>query len=204
MAGIPEGVVLLYAYNATDTAHLYGILTPLLHLLFGIDPELPVDLLLPYSEDTATNSGEWLAWHQNRRPREAHNQAQQKLEVAAADRKQRYDSRKKGDPACIGIGERVLLRSHPQGRKKVKTSGGAKSSRFPMDGATSMRLNQQMACRDQAKRSTEQSCRSSPSLLCDLNNSDLQSEHNHPFRTPPVKIHLREVIGKSVFTPVRG
>ena len=119
MAGVPEGVVLCIQ---CDTAHLYRVLA-LLYLLFGIDPKLPADLLFPPSEDAATNSGEWLAQHQNRL-REAHCQALRKLEAAA--RKQSYDSRKKVDPACIGIGERVLLRSHPQGRKKIQDKWGSK------------------------------------------------------------------------------
>ena len=104
---------LCYAYNATP--HSSTGYSPL-YLLFGTDPKLPVDLLLPNGqEDPASNNGEWLTLHQNRSGN-AHQQAQDKPRAEATMRKQQFDLHRNVKPDGIPIGERVFTRSHPTGR----------------------------------------------------------------------------------------
>lgn len=114
---------LCYAYNATP--HSSTGYSPH-YLLFGTDPKLPVDLLLPNGqEDPASNNGEWLTLHQNRL-RDAHQQAQDKLRAEATLRKQQFDSRRNVKPDDILIGERVFTRSHPTGRAKIQDKWNSK------------------------------------------------------------------------------
>lgn len=69
---------LCYVYNATP--HASTGYSPH-YLLLGIDPKLPIDLLLPIDhDDQASNNGEWLTLHQNSL-REAHQQVQNKLQA---------------------------------------------------------------------------------------------------------------------------
>ena len=94
--------------------------------MFGIDPKLPIDLLLPnVHEDQASNNGEWLTLHQNRL-REAHQQAQSKLRAEAIFRKKQFDRHRQIKPDEIPIGERVFTRSHPQGRAKIQDKWNSK------------------------------------------------------------------------------
>ena len=102
---------LCYAYNATP--HTSTRYSPH-YLMFGIDPKLPIDLLLPnVHDDQASNNGDWLTLHQNRL-REAHLQAQSKLRVEAIFRKKQFDRHRQVKPDEIPIGERVFTRSHPR------------------------------------------------------------------------------------------
>ena len=76
---------LCYAYNATP--HSSTGYYPH-YLLFGTDPKLPVDFLLPNGQEyLASNNAEWLILHQNHL-RDAHQQAQDKLRAGATLRKQ--------------------------------------------------------------------------------------------------------------------
>ena len=114
---------LCYAYNATP--HTSTGYSPY-YLMFGIDPKLPIDLLLPNErENQSSNSGEWLSLHQNRL-RDAHQQAQNKLRAEASLRKQQFDRHKPVKIDIIPIGERVLTRSHPQGRAKIQDKWSSK------------------------------------------------------------------------------
>ena len=114
---------LCYAYNATP--HTSTGYSPH-YLMFGIDPKLPIDLLLPnVHEDQASNNGEWLTLHQNRL-REAHQQAQSKLRAEAIFRKKQFDRHRQVKPEEIPIGERVFTRSHPQGRAKIQDKWNSK------------------------------------------------------------------------------
>ena len=114
---------LCYAYNATP--HTSTGYSPH-YLMFGIDPKLPIDLLLPnVHEDQASNNGEWLTLHQNRL-REAHQQAQSKLRAEAIFRKKQFDRHRQVKPDEIPIGERVFTRSHPQGRAKIQDKWNSK------------------------------------------------------------------------------
>ena len=108
---------LCYAYNATP--HSSTGYSPY-YLLFGVDAKLPVDILLPSGlDEPVTSNGEWLTQHQNRL-RDAHRQAQERLQAAAVMRKRQYDGRQRAGPDHIDIGERVYLKSHPHGRKKIQ------------------------------------------------------------------------------------
>ena len=113
---------LCYAYNATP--HASTGYSPH-YLLFGIDPRLPIDLLLPNDHEHQTNNGEWLTLHQNRL-REAHQQTQNKLQTEASFRKKQFDRHKQVKSDTIPIGERVLTRSHPQGRAKIQDRWNSK------------------------------------------------------------------------------
>ena len=114
---------LCYAYNATP--HTSTGYSPH-YLMFGIDPKLPIDLLLPNDhEDQPCNNGEWLSQHQYRL-REAHLQAQAKLRAEAILRKQQFDRRKHVKPDEIQIGERVFTRDHPKGRAKIQDRWSSK------------------------------------------------------------------------------
>ena len=107
---------LCYVYNTTP--HVSTGYSPH-YLLFGIDPKLPIDLLLPNDHEDQANNGEWLTLHQNLL-REAHQQAQNKLQTEAIFRKQQFDHHRQVKPDAIPIGERVLTCSHPQGRAKIQ------------------------------------------------------------------------------------
>ena len=107
---------LCYANNATP--HTSTGYSPH-YLMFGIDPKLPIDLLLlNVHEDQARNNGEWLTLNQNCL-REAHLQAQSKLRAEAIFCKKQFDQHRQVKPDEIPIGERVFTRSHPQGRAKI-------------------------------------------------------------------------------------
>ena len=114
---------LCYVYNATP--HTSTGYSPH-YLMFGVDPKLPVDLLLPNDHiDQAGSNSEWLTLHQNRL-HEAHQQAQNKLRAEATLRKQQFDRRRQVKPDGIPVGERVFTRSHPQGRAKIQDKWNSK------------------------------------------------------------------------------
>ena len=114
---------LCYAYNATP--HTSTGYSPH-YLMFGIDPTLPIDLLLPnVHEDQTSNNGECFTLHQNRL-REAHQQAQSKLRAEALFHKKQFDRHRQVKPDEIPIGERVFTRSHPQGRAKIQDKWSSK------------------------------------------------------------------------------
>ena len=113
---------LCYAYNATP--HSSTGYSPH-YLMFGVDPKLPVDILLPYDREQPTDTGTWLSQHQNRLQR-AHLQAQAKLKTEAVLRKQQADRHKNVRPDEIQIGERVFTRHHPQGRAKIQDRWNSK------------------------------------------------------------------------------
>ena len=80
---------LCYAYNATP--HSSTGYAPY-YLMFGIDPKLPMDFLLPIEDtDGQSEKSEWLALNQNRL-REAHEKAQHKLRTEAILRKRQFKS----------------------------------------------------------------------------------------------------------------
>jgi len=107
---------LCYAYNATP--HSSTGYSPH-YLLFGNDPKLPVDLLLPNGQDPASNNGEWLTLHQYRLG-DAHQQAQDKLRAEATMQKQQFERHTNVKTDEIPIGERVFTHSHLTGRAKIQ------------------------------------------------------------------------------------
>ena len=93
-----------YAMPTTQPSHISTGYSPY-YLMFGIDPKLPIDLLLPNGgEEQSSNRGEWLSLHQNRL-RDAHQQAQNKLRAEASLRKQQFDRHKSVKIDIIPIGE---------------------------------------------------------------------------------------------------
>jgi transposase InsO family protein len=105
---------LCYAYNATP--HPTTGYSPY-YLLMGVDPKLPVDLLLFQSLDsTDTDTENWLTKHQNRL-RDAHQRAKEHLEAEAVLRKKQYDKSRHVKPAPVTIGERVYLKNHSVRRR---------------------------------------------------------------------------------------
>jgi transposase InsO family protein len=111
---LPE---LVYAYNATP--HSSTGYAPY-YLMYGRDAKLPIDfLLLGFPEDFSAETGvsEWLSTHQ-KRLRESHSKAIDRLQKEMEERKHHFDKTAKDAP--VGIGERVLLRSIPKGRNKIQ------------------------------------------------------------------------------------
>jgi len=108
--------------------------------LFGTDPKLPVDLLLPAGqEDPASNNGEWLTLHQNRL-RDAHQQAQTG----------RHPDWKECSPVAT-----------LQGEQRSKTSGTPKFTKSSIAVIMSMKLSLPMV-KDPPELSIVLSCKSAP------------------------------------------
>ena len=106
---------LCYAYNSTP--HSSTGYSPF-YLMFGRDPALPGETLLP--ADDLDENDSWLAAHQNRL-RGAYRRARERLEAEALLRKQQYDRHPRTKPSEIGIGERVLTRNRTvRGRNKIQ------------------------------------------------------------------------------------
>ncbi|KAL8603295.1 hypothetical protein ACOMHN_017408 [Nucella lapillus] len=103
---------LVYVYNATP--HGSTKFSPY-QLLFGQPPKLPVDFLLNVKEDDiVVSQTDWVQIHRERL-RSAQQGAQKNLRQAAMGRKLQHDKHLKGDN--LQMGDVVLLRDHPLGRK---------------------------------------------------------------------------------------
>ena len=113
---LPEVV---YAYNATP--HATTGFSPFF-LMFGRDAKLPVDMLFGEPND-GTDSDSWVAKHR-KRLNAAYSRALENIEMAAHNRKERYD--KKASPSIIEVGERVYLRNRGlKGRQKIQDAFGS-------------------------------------------------------------------------------
>ena len=109
---LPE---LVYAYNCTP--HSSTGYSPY-YLMFGRDPQLPVDILLKQgNESSDRNVSEWLSAHRNRL-RYAWEKAGERTLHAANIRKERHDQRLCATP--VNIGDLVYLRKRVQGRNKIQ------------------------------------------------------------------------------------
>ena len=107
----------LYFYNVTP--HASTGYTPY-YLMFGQNPHTPVDFLLGESEFEASTN--WVEEHQ-RRLKEAYQQADAKMKVAAAKRKIYHDKRAR--ESAIPVGSLVNLRNHKfEGRHKIADKFG--------------------------------------------------------------------------------
>ncbi|KAL1256563.1 hypothetical protein QQF64_012108 [Cirrhinus molitorella] len=104
---------LVYAYNVTP--HSSTGYSPY-HLLFGIEPHLPIDALLGQEPD-ADQGQDWLNAHKERL-REAHLRAKEYAEKKAADRVAQQEERVYC-PA-VEVGQYVYLRHRPPGRNKIQ------------------------------------------------------------------------------------
>ncbi|KAK7088655.1 hypothetical protein V1264_022554 [Littorina saxatilis] len=111
----------IYVYNCTP--HASTGFSPF-ELLFGQKPKLPVDFLLGISQNEKFQSQtDWVHTHQERLAT-AHDIAMKALKQAAAERKVRHDGSVKADD--LKVGDLVLLRNHPLGRKKIQDRSGSK------------------------------------------------------------------------------
>ncbi len=104
---------LVYAYNVTP--HSSTGYSPY-HLLFGIQPHLPIYALLGQEPD-ADQGQDWLNAHKDRL-REAHLRAKEYAERKAADRVAQQEE-KVYCPA-VEVGQYVYLRYRPPGRNKIQ------------------------------------------------------------------------------------
>lgn len=104
---------LVYAYNVTP--HSSTGYSPF-HLLFGIQPHLPIDALLGQDPD-ADQGQDWLNAHKERL-RDAHLRAKEYAERKAADRVTQQEE-KVYCPA-VEVGQYVYLRYRPPGRNKIQ------------------------------------------------------------------------------------
>ncbi len=104
---------LVYAYNVTP--HSSTGYSPF-YLMFGVDPQLPVDALMG-RELGAEMAHDWLVVHQ-RRLKEAHERAKAYAEKKAADRLEL--SHDKVYCPTIEVGQIVYLRNRPPGRNKIQ------------------------------------------------------------------------------------
>ncbi|XP_049332461.1 retrovirus-related Pol polyprotein from transposon opus [Astyanax mexicanus] len=93
-------------------------------LLFGQEPQLPVDFLLGRVQETEGRTVcDWVQEHQ-RRLQVAFKGARERLQVAAQRRKERHDQGSLADP--LQIGQLVYLRDHSvRGRKKIQDAWSA-------------------------------------------------------------------------------
>ena len=94
---LPE---VLYAYNATP--HASTGYSPY-YLLFGLDPKLPVDLLLGLEDVTEdiNESIDWLQAHQ-KQLRDGYIKAGEHLELHAHERKEAADAKSKDRQLLVG------------------------------------------------------------------------------------------------------
>lgn len=107
---------LVFVYNTTP--HSRTGFSPFF-LLFGRDARLPLDAMTGQEEpdDEGKELTDWIRGHQQRL-RAAYQLVKQRLTRAAAYRKSQHDTRLAGEP--LQIGDRVYLRNHPMGRKKIQ------------------------------------------------------------------------------------
>jgi transposase InsO family protein len=109
---LPE---LVYIYNATT--HSSTGYAPY-YLLFGREPQLPVDLVLGRSGEISTGPPEdWVNVHHQRMIK-AHQAAIGNLEKAARQRQATYNRYTKEN--VIAVGATVLKRNHPTGSVKIQ------------------------------------------------------------------------------------
>ncbi|KAK7094260.1 hypothetical protein V1264_007904 [Littorina saxatilis] len=105
---------LVYVYNVTP--HSSTGFSPYA-LLFGQEPRLPVDFLLGIGlEEGGLPTTEWVQVHRERLL-QAHQLANQNLQQAAHERKRRLDKKVRGK--SLQLSQRVLLRDHGMGRRKI-------------------------------------------------------------------------------------
>lgn len=106
---------LVYVYNVTP--HSSTGFSPYA-LLFGQEPRLPVDFLLGIGleEEGGLPTTEWVQVHRERLL-QAHQLANRNLQQAAHERKRRLDKKVRGK--SLQLGQRVLLRDHGMGRRKI-------------------------------------------------------------------------------------
>lgn len=104
---------LVYAYNVTP--HSSTGYSPY-HLLFGIQPHLPIDALLGQEPD-AVSGQDWLNAHKERLL-DAHVRAKEYAERKAADRVAQQENK----VYCpeVEVGQCVFLRHRPPGRNKIQ------------------------------------------------------------------------------------
>lgn len=125
----------VFAYNTT--AHQSTGESPFF-LMFGQDPQLPVDFLLGRVEEPVTGTvHDWVSEHQARLQR-AFEGARERLRVAADRRKTRHDRTVKDDP--LQEGQLVYLRElGSRGRNKIQDRWSSvvyQVLRAPTDGGS--------------------------------------------------------------------
>ena len=107
---------LCYAYNSTP--HAATGYSPF-YLMFGRDPRMPIDRIIPLDEMNADNRS-WVATHQGKL-QEAHQMAADRLRQEADTRKRAYDKNARTKSDEIDVGSRVLVRNRiVRGRNKIQ------------------------------------------------------------------------------------
>uniref|UniRef100_A0A671U0X9 Gypsy retrotransposon integrase-like protein 1 n=1 Tax=Sparus aurata TaxID=8175 RepID=A0A671U0X9_SPAAU len=105
----------LFSYNTTP--HQTTGQSPFL-LMFGREPQLPIDFLLGRVEEpTAGDVCDWVREHQ-RRLQVAVGNARERMRQAAAQRKERAD--RQAEDKVLPVGQHVYLRNHSRGRNKIQ------------------------------------------------------------------------------------
>lgn len=94
------------------------------YLMFGQDPQLPVDFLLGrVQEPRHGHACEWVREHQRRLNLAFHN-AKERMQAAASKRKERHDQKIQSEP--LAEGQHVYIRDHAmRGRSKIQDAWGA-------------------------------------------------------------------------------
>ena len=112
--GIETDSELVYMYNCTPHAS-----TGYTHyfLLFGREPTLPIDQMLPIPDTTRTDIDDWVPQHR-RRMGDAARRTNNQIDRKAKQRIHRHDKTVRRDD--LEIGSKVLLRSRVKGRNKIQ------------------------------------------------------------------------------------
>ena len=108
---LPE---LVQAYN--NTSHASTGFSPHF-LLFGQEPQLPVDHLLGRTTMSAVGPTDWVRQHRLRL-QDSHARALKHLQEAAAERWKQTDQKATNHP--LHVGDLVYLRNHVLGRSKIQ------------------------------------------------------------------------------------
>lgn len=100
-----------YAYNVTPHSTFY--------LMFERDRRLLTERLVELEETQVHMQSSWIARHQ-KKLREAHQRAAERLAKEAEARKQRYDRHNRTKPPPIEVGHQVLVRDQTRrGRNNI-------------------------------------------------------------------------------------
>lgn len=112
---------LVFSYNTA--AHQTTGDSPY-YLMFGQDPQLPVDFLLGRVQEPGHGHVcEWVREHQ-RRLNVAFQNARERMQAAASKRKERHDQKIRSEP--LAEGQHVYIRDHTtRGRSKIQDAWGA-------------------------------------------------------------------------------